>query len=165
MRAFVHFLKGGVVKAASLFWCEQQPYFLFLLFAGAAAGFLLLSDRPRPFEQMNNPRQQNGNLRRKNRARFKAMNAPCGICKGKLGEIRYDEPSDSEHPLSFVIDEIRPIAKWKQYGYNSPREAAEDWNNLQAAHYICNLRKGAHTPDEANRQKINARLFVKDGDW
>lgn len=93
------------------------------------------------------------------------MNAPCGICGGRLGEIHYDEPSDAQHPLSFVIDEIHPIAKWKQYGYNSPREAAEDWNNLQAAHYICNLRKGAHTPDEMNRQKINARLFVKDGDW
>ena len=55
---------------------------------------------------MNNPRYKNGHLRRKHRARFKAMNAPCGICKGKLGPIHYDEPSDHNHPLSFVIDEI-----------------------------------------------------------
>ena len=89
-----------------------------------------------------NPRSQNGNLRRKNRARFRAMQAPCGICKGALGPIHYDEPSNSDHPLSFVIDEIHPVCMWKQYGYGSPREAAEDWNNLQAAHYLCNARKG-----------------------
>ena len=54
---------------------------------------------------MSNPRYSNGNLRRKYRARFKAMQAPCGICKGKLGPIHYDEPSDHLHPLSFVIHE------------------------------------------------------------
>ena len=83
---------------------------------------------------MNNPRSANGNLRRKYRARFKAMGAPCGICKGRLGPIRYDEPSDAEHPLSFVIDEIKPVSKWRQFGYESARAAAQDWNNLQAAH-------------------------------
>lgn len=93
----------------------------------------------------SNPRFQNGNLRRKNRARFKAMQAPCGICRGVLGPIHYDEPSNSDHPLSFVIDEIHPVSLWQQYGYLSPRAAAEDWNNLQAAHYICNARKGART--------------------
>ena len=56
---------------------------------------------------MSNPRYSNGNLRRKHRARLKAMGGPCGICKGRLGPIHYDEPSDSKHPLSFVIDEIK----------------------------------------------------------
>jgi 5-methylcytosine-specific restriction endonuclease McrA len=88
-----------------------------------------------------NPRYANGNLRRKHRARFKSMNAPCGICRGQLGPIHYDEPSNAEHPLSFVIDEIHPVSKWEQFGYNSAREAAEDWNNLQAAHYFCNQKK------------------------
>ena len=60
-----------------------------------------------------NPRYANGNQRRKYRARFKAMGAPCGICKGKLGPIRYDEPSDAQHPLSFVIDEIKPISRYR----------------------------------------------------
>ena len=41
-----------------------------------------------------NPRWKSGK-RRKYRQRFKAMNAPCGICGGKLGPIRYDEPSDA----------------------------------------------------------------------
>ena len=112
-----------------------------------------------------NPRYKNGNLRRKHRQRFKAMNAPCGICGGRLGEIHYDEPSNSDHPLSFVIDEIHPVARWKEWGYNSPEEAAQDWNNLQAAHYICNLRKGAQTPDELTRKRIQKKLFVTDGDW
>ena len=71
------------------------------------------------------------------------MNAPCGICKGRLGAIHYDEPSDSKHPLSFVIDEIHPISKWRQFGYDSAKEAAQDWSNLQAAHYCCNAAKGA----------------------
>ena len=52
-----------------------------------------------------NPRSSNGNLRRKHRARMKAMGMPCHIC-GK--PIHYDEPSDSSHPLSFVIDEKIP---------------------------------------------------------
>lgn len=96
-----------------------------------------------------NPRYANGTLRRKHRARFKSMNAPCGICRGKLGPIHYDEPSNAKHPLSFVIDEIHPVSKYKEYGYSSARQAAEDWNNLQAAHYYCNQQKS---------DKINFRL-------
>lgn len=81
---------------------------------------------------MTNPRYANGALRRKHRARLKAMGAPCGICGGRLGPIHYDEPSDAAHPLSFVVDEIRPVARWREFGYASPRAAAEDWDNLQA---------------------------------
>ena len=77
---------------------------------------------------MVNPRYANGSLRRKHRARLKAMNCECGICHGRFGPIHYDEPSDAAHPLSFVVDEIKPIARWKQFGYASPRAAAEDWN-------------------------------------
>lgn len=112
----------------------------------------------------NNPRWSNGNLRRKYRARFKAMQCECGICKGRLGPIHYDEPSDAAHPLSFVIDEIRPISKWKQFGYASARQAAEDFNNLQAAHYICNAAKSNHTENEPIIvQRKN--LILHDGNW
>lgn len=107
-----------------------------------------------------NPRHKNGNLRRKYRARFKAMQAPCGICKGRLGEIRYDEPSNAQHPLSFVIDEIRPVSKWKQFGYSSAAECAQDWNNLQAAHWCCNAAKGNKT----NFEKMKVRDTVS-SDW
>ena len=107
-----------------------------------------------------NPRQTNGSLRRKHRARFKAMAAPCGICKGRLGPIHYDEPSDSAHPLSFVIDEVRPVSRWKQYGYPSARACAEDWNNLQAAHYCCNQAKG----NKVNFTKLT-KIEAVSGDW
>jgi len=109
-----------------------------------------------------NPRYSNGNRRRKYRARFAAMNAPCGICRGLLGPVHYDEPSDSRHPLSFVIDEIHPVSKWRQYGYDSPAECAADWNNLQAAHWICNARKGNKTGEE---RQVKRLLFVRDGEW
>jgi len=111
-----------------------------------------------------NPRYTNGNLRRKHRARFKAMNAPCGICHGKLGEIHYDEPSRHDYPLSFVIDEIYPVSRYKEFGYSSKEEAANDWNNLQAAHWICNQRKRASTPLEMNKKNyfISSEM---DGAW
>lgn len=112
---------------------------------------------------MGNPRHANGNLRRKHRARLKAMGCPCGICGGRLGPIHYDEPSDAQHPLSFVIDEIRPVSKWKQFGYGSPEEAAQDWGNLQAAHYICNAKKGNKT--DFTRQMAAKSINILDGDW
>ena len=110
-----------------------------------------------------NPRSANGNLRRKHRSRLKAIGGPCGICRGKLGPIHYDEPSDSDHPLSFVIDEIKPVSRWKEFGYSSKAAAAQDWNNLQAAHYCCNAMKSNKTMKELN--KINKRVNVTDGKW
>ena len=109
-----------------------------------------------------NPRYANGALRRKHRARLKAMNAPCGICGGRLGDIHYGEPSDPQHPLSFVVDEIHPISRWREFGYESKRAAAEDWNNLQAAHYICNQQKS----NKVGEIRIKKPLVNKiDGDW
>lgn len=113
----------------------------------------------------NNPRTANGNLRRKHRARFKAMGAPCGICGGRLGPIRYDQPSDAQHPLSFVIDEIRPIGKYRLYGYESREAAAQDWSNLQAAHYVCNAAKSDKTGKTAQGSQTLRRVFVADGEW
>ena len=113
---------------------------------------------------MNNPRYANGNQRRKNRARIKAAGGPCGICRGALGPIRYDQPSDAQHPLSFVLDEIRPVSRWREFGYDSPEAAAADFDNLQAAHWICNAHKGAKTGSSAQR-KVKAATFLSDGAW
>lgn len=110
-----------------------------------------------------NPRSRNGNLRRKYRARFRAMGAPCGICGGRLGPIHYDEPSDAKHPLSFVIDEIKPVSKARLYGYRDGAEAAQDWNNLQAAHYCCNAAKSNKIKPEP--KMIVNRAIVPDGEW
>ena len=115
---------------------------------------------------MSNPRYANGNLRRKHRARLKAAGGPCGICKGRLGPIHYDEPSDANHPLSFVIDEIKPVSRWREFGYPSAAAAAQDWSNLQAAHYCCNAAKSNKTQSEAasGRQK-EKMINILDGSW
>ena len=113
---------------------------------------------------MTNPRYANGNQRRKNRARIRAAGGPCGICRGALGPIHYNEPSDARHPLSFVVDEIHPVSKWRQFGYDSPEAAAADFDNLQAAHWICNARKGAKT-GELIQKKVAAQTHLSDGAW
>lgn len=113
---------------------------------------------------MTNPRYSNGNLRRKYRRRFKAMQAECGICKGRLGPIHYDEPSDAKHPLSFVIDEIRPVSRWREFGYPSKEAVAKDWNNLQAAHYCCNQAKSNHAATDQRVVRMQAKSAL-DGDW
>lgn len=117
----------------------------------------------------SNPRHKNGALRRKHRARFKALGAPCGICKGLRGPIHYDEPSDAAHPLSFVIDEILPVSRYEEYGYASKAAAAQDWNNLQPAHYICNLEKGNKTNYKVQIKREGDQpkrpVNIPDGEW
>lgn len=112
---------------------------------------------------MSNVRYANGNLRRKNRARLKAMGGPCGICRGRFGPIDYTAPSDHNHPLSFVVDEIKPVSRWREFGYSSAREAAEDWDNLQPAHYYCNAMKSNKTPRDMKVRPI--RFTISDGEW
>lgn len=112
-----------------------------------------------------NPRSANGNMRRKHRARLKAIGGECGICKGRLGPIHYDEPSDSSHPFSFVIDEIKPVSRWKEFGYASREAAAQDWNNLQAAHYCCNAAKSNKTLSELANPRKQVKINVSDGKW
>lgn len=117
----------------------------------------------------NNPRHSNHTLRRKHRARLKALGCECGICHGKLGPIHYDEPSDAAHPLSFVVDEIIPVSRWKEFGYDSPEAVAQDWNNLQAAHYCCNAAKGNKlnfsVGTEQKKIKKESIKATPDGDW
>ena len=112
---------------------------------------------------MTNPRYKNGTLRRKHRDRFRAQGAPCGICGGRLGPILYDAPP--MHPLGFVIDEIRPVSRWREFGYDSPESAAQDWNNLQAAHRCCNAAKGKRTDFTFDRMPPSQKPIQHDGDW
>ena len=110
----------------------------------------------------SNPRSSNGNFRRKMRARFKARGDPCSICRGRLGPIDYAAPSDAAHPLSFVIDEIRPISMWREFGYESPEAAARDVENLAPAHYCCNAAKSNKI--FTGRQEA-PRVNLRDGEW
>lgn len=121
----------------------------------------------------SNPRYANGSKRRKNRARIKALGMPCGICGGRLGPIHYDEPSDYRHPLSFVVDEIKPVSRWKEFGYASARACAEDFDNLQPAHYICNQMKSnkinysieSNKVDRMDKMIAMSKKSEIDGDW
>ena len=97
---------------------------------------------------------------------FRNMEAPCGICKGRLGRIRYEEPCDANHPLSFVIDEIIPVSRYWLGGYSSPEQACSDISNLQAAHRICNARKGNKIGFEmGNRPSPPRKTIPQDGEW
>lgn len=113
-----------------------------------------------------NPRWKSGR-RRKYQQRFRAMQAPCGICNGRLGPIHYDEPSDSKHPLSFCIDEIIPISKWQEAGFNSPQEAADTFSNLRAAHWICNAKRGnkIHFTMQTAQPQPKQKIIRLDGKW
>ena len=89
---------------------------------------------------------------------MKAMGLPCHIC-GQ--EIDYSLPHLD--PMSFVIDEIKPISKYKQFGYDSPEAAARDPANLAPAHRICNARKGAKVGYQPNRRRFET--ISRDGEW
>lgn len=110
-----------------------------------------------------NPRRQNGHRRNKNRARIKARGDACYLC-GR--PIDYDRV-DVTDPLSWVVDEVIPVSRWQEFGYPSPRAVAEDFNNLRAAHRICNARKSNKTIEELRcKPKARKRAYVAlDGEW
>ena len=108
-----------------------------------------------PEAAVRNPRYANGNLRRKQREHWKRLGLPCALCHRpidySLGMV--DDPVTGRrrpHPMSFVIDEKKPTARWREFGYASAKDAALDWDNQQPAHWICNARKGDGTR-QANR--------------
>ena len=105
----------------------------------------------------SNPRVSNGNARRKAAKRFAAMNAPCDLCDGMRGDIHYDEPRDHLHPLSLAIDEIKPVSRWAEFGYESARACATDISNWSASHQICNAQAG-----DKRKAKQVKRIAVKD---
>lgn len=94
-----------------------------------------------------NPRQRYSSARRAIVNRWRAIGDPCHLC-GKpinyeLGMIR--DPVTGKrrpHPMSFVVDEIIPISRYREGGFDSPEQAATTFSNTQPCHYICNARKG-----------------------
>lgn len=84
-----------------------------------------------------NPRVSNGNARRALRKRVAAMGLPCGICGGP---IDYSLPAG--HPMSYELDEIVPVSRWREGGYSSPQQAALDPRNVRPAHRLCNQKRG-----------------------
>ncbi|WP_416241890.1 HNH endonuclease signature motif containing protein [Eggerthella lenta] len=98
-------------------------------------------------DDVGNPRYGNGARRRAVRRWLASRGDPCGIC-GK--PIDYSLPAG--HPMSFEVDEIFPVSKG-----GSPYEK----ENVQAAHRICNQRKGNRV---AARAPLNLPL-PRSRDW
>ena len=102
------------------------------------------------------PRKANGHRRRQVRDRLRARHDPCAICGQP---IDYDLPPDD--PLSFTVDEIVPVSLG-----GSPYDMA----NVQAAHRICNIRRGNRSmeslKDPASRFKpVNDLTLPVSRDW
>lgn len=98
----------------------------------------------------NNPRRSNSSLRNKQRTYWKQRGLPCGICGQPIDySLGYmvDEQTGKRrmHPMAFVVDEIVPVARWREGGYKSPEACALDLSNQRPAHYICNARRGDGT--------------------
>ncbi len=124
-----------------------------------------------------NPRWKTGK-RRIYQARFKAMGLPCSICHRPIDYslpyyITDEEGRKRVNMWAFVIDEKIPISKWQQGGYNSAAECANDFDNLQPCHAICNARKGNKTDfsltaskdKTAQQGKPVKRKIPLDGKW
>ncbi|MBR3069377.1 MAG: hypothetical protein IKG62_04955 [Lachnospiraceae bacterium] len=61
-----------------------------------------------------------------------------------------------------MIDEIKPVSRWREFGYDSPTAAARDWDNLQAAHWCCNAQKS----NKISIESVSIRRpIVPDGEW
>lgn len=106
-----------------------------------------------------NPRQSNGSARKKLRNRLKAEGRGCWICRtfGRPDRINYDLPPT--HPMAFEVDELKPVSRWREFGYASANQCALDYANVDAAHRVCNAWKRDKTDDEvkaiANKQRAS----------
>lgn len=107
---------------------------------------------------MGNPRYANGQLRRKHRARLRAMGCECGICHGRFGPIHYDEPSDAQHPLSFVVDEIKPVSKWRQSA-TRPRGPLRKIGRTYRLHIGSAMHKKATKPPKTAQNRLKSCGF------
>ena len=81
----------------------------------------------------------NGSARRRVRAWLKAQQRPCHICGMP---IDYSLPAG--HPMSFEVDELVPVSKG-----GSPYRT----DNVDAAHRICNERRGNRDLSEGPRPR------------
>ena len=103
------------------------------------------------------------------------MGLPCALCGSPIDyTLPYyviDENGRKRvNMLAFVIDEKIPISKWQQGGYKSPADCANDYNNLQPAHAICNAREGNKesihiTAGRLPEPKIKQKKIKLDGSW
>ena len=96
----------------------------------------------------SNQRNRNGNARRKLTARLKAEQRGCWICRafGRNDYIDYDLPAG--HPMCFEVDELKPVSRYREFGYATAQQCALDYANVDAAHRRCNQWKSDKSDDE-----------------
>ena len=97
---------------------------------------------------MTDPRNRNGSARRKLRARLRGEGRPCHLCGQP---IDYSLPAG--HPWSFEVDEIIPVSRG-----GDPL----DYGNVDAAHRLCNQRRGNRMPGDSGAKGLpitRSRLF------
>ena len=96
----------------------------------------------------SNPRRSDGNARRKLTRWLRTQGRPCWICRafGLPGTIDYGLPAG--HPMCFEVDELRPVSRWREFGYPSAKACAFDRDNVDAAHRRCNQWRGNKTVEE-----------------
>lgn len=133
----------------------------------------------------SNPRWKTGR-RRLYQERFRAMDLPCSICNRPIDYSLPYYVTDAHgrkhvNMLAFVIDEKIPVSKWREGGYNSAIDCANDFNNLAPAHAICNAMKGnkenfsivayskkKNIQGDMTKQSVTQqkrKLIPIDGDW
>ena len=86
-----------------------------------------------------NPRRANGHRRDELRRWLRAQGRPCHICG-----LPIDYSLPAGHPMSFEVDEIVPVSKG-----GSPL----DRDNVDAAHRICNQRRGNKPASQGPRAR------------
>lgn len=96
----------------------------------------------------SNPRVSNGSARRKLVARLRSEHRDCWICRAFNRPSTIDYSLHYLHPAAFTVDELKPISRWREYGYSSPQAAALDYSNIEAAHRYCNSWRGNKTVEE-----------------
>lgn len=107
------------------------------------------------------PRKTNGHARRKLRLRLKAERRPCHICGQP---IDYDLPAGD--PMSFEVDELVPVSRYWLGGYATAQQCALDYANVDAAHRICNQRRGNRAVGAGGGSPSNAHSPVMTSqDW
>ena len=100
-------------------------------------------------------KRPNCRQRDKIRKRLRVIGAPCAICGRPIDYTLnwWIDPKDGKrkrHPLSFEFDHRVPLAQGGEKG----------WSNAQAAHRICNQKKGSRMPAQGRETASKAAIPI-----
>lgn len=90
-----------------------------------------------------------------------AKGEPCHLCKRP---IDYSLPAGD--PWSFELDEIVPVSRYREGGYETAEQCAQDPANHAPTHRICNQLKGNKMPYEIEEATPTGLLpCISKTDW